>query len=162
VLDLEGLADIADAEGITLVVDNTLATPYLRRPFEWGADVVVHSATKFIGGEAYHGLHPLEAFEEAAYISRARVSLLRSFGSSIAPQNAYNFLQGLKPDEQALSGITPELVRLSVGIDDILADLAGLCPLPNSSADACPRRRACRDCRRGRGRGRRRRWWSGG
>jgi len=126
VLDLEGLADVAHAEGIPLVVDNTLATPYLLRPFEWGADVVVHSATKFIGGhgtsiggvivdsgrfpwrdnprfphfnepdEAYHGLHPLEAFEEAVYISRARVSLLRSFGSSIAPQNAFNFLQGLE------------------------------------------------------------------
>jgi O-acetylhomoserine (thiol)-lyase len=126
VLDLEGLADIAHGEGIPLVVDNTLATPYLLRPFEWGADVVVHSATKFIGGhgtsiggvivdagrfpwrdnprfphfnepdEAYHGLHPLDTFEELAYISRARLSLLRAFGSSIAPQNAFNFLQGLE------------------------------------------------------------------
>jgi O-acetylhomoserine (thiol)-lyase len=126
VLDLEGLSDIAHAAGIPLVVDNTLATPYLLRPFEWGADVVVHSATKFIGGhgtsiggvivdsgrfpwrdnprfphfnepdEAYHGLHPLDAFEDAAYISRARVTLLRSLGSAIAPQNAFNFLQGLE------------------------------------------------------------------
>jgi O-acetylhomoserine (thiol)-lyase len=126
VLDLEGLAPIAHDAGIPLVVDNTLATPYLLRPLEWGADVVVHSATKFIGGhgtsiggvivdggtfpwrgnprfphfnhpdESYHGLDYVEAFEDAAYISRARLSLLRSFGSSIAPQNAFNFLQGLE------------------------------------------------------------------
>jgi O-acetylhomoserine (thiol)-lyase len=126
VLDLEGLAPIAHDAGLPLVVDNTLATPYLLRPLEWGADVVVHSATKFIGGhgtsiggvivdggtfawrgnprfphfnhpdESYHGLDYVEAFEDAAYISRARLSLLRSFGSSIAPQNAFNFLQGLE------------------------------------------------------------------
>ncbi|WCB95220.1 O-acetyl-L-homoserine sulfhydrylase [Baekduia alba] len=126
VLDLEGLAPIAHDAGIPLVVDNTLATPYLLRPLEWGADVVVHSATKFIGGhgtsiggvivdggtfpwrgnprfphfnhpdESYHGLDFVEAFEDAAYISRARLTLLRSFGSAIAPQNAFNFLQGLE------------------------------------------------------------------
>jgi O-acetylhomoserine (thiol)-lyase len=126
VLDLEGLSEIAHSEGIPLVVDNTLATPYLLRPFEWGADVVLHSATKFIGGHgtsiggviidsgkfpwrdnprfphfnapdpAYHGLVPVDAFEEAAYIRRARVTLLRPFGSAIAPQNAFNFLQGVE------------------------------------------------------------------
>jgi len=126
VLDLEGISSIAHEAGIPLVVDNTLATPYLLRPFEWGADVVVHSATKFIGGhgtsiggvlvdsgrfawrgnprfpnfnqpdEAYHGLDFVESFEEAAYISRARLTLLRAFGSAIAPQNAFNFLQGLE------------------------------------------------------------------
>jgi O-acetylhomoserine (thiol)-lyase len=126
VLDLEGISAIAHEHGIPLVVDNTLATPYLLRPLEWGADIVVHSATKFIGGhgtsiggvivdggtfawkgnprfphfnepdDSYHGLDFVEAFEDAAYISRARLSLLRAFGSAIAPQNAFNFLQGLE------------------------------------------------------------------
>jgi O-acetylhomoserine (thiol)-lyase len=109
-----------------LVVDNTFATPYLFRPFEHGADIVVHSATKYIGGhgtaiggiivdsgkfdwassgkfpeltepnESYHGLKYTEVFKEAAYIVKARTTTLRDKGSSISPQNVFLFLQGLE------------------------------------------------------------------
>ncbi|HEU5480695.1 MAG TPA: O-acetylhomoserine aminocarboxypropyltransferase/cysteine synthase family protein [Candidatus Tumulicola sp.] len=126
VLDVERVARIAHAHGVPLIVDNTLATPYLLRPIEWGADVVVHSATKFIGGHgtaiggaivdggtfdwaadprfaefvepdpSYHGLSYTAAFGDRAYILKARVQLLRDLGSALSPFNAWLLLQGLE------------------------------------------------------------------
>jgi len=125
VADLETLAGIAHAHGLPLVVDNTFATPYLCRPFEFGADIVVHSATKFIGGHgtsiggvivdsgrfnwangkfpglaqpdpSYHGVVFAEACGPAAYIVKARVTLLRDTGAALSPFNSFLFLQGLE------------------------------------------------------------------
>ncbi len=124
-LDIEAVASIAHEEGLPLIVDNTMPTPYLIRPIEHGADVVVHSATKFIGGHGtsiggvivdsgkfdwtngkfpgltepdptYHGLRFVEAFGPAAYIAKARVALLRDIGPALSPFNAFLFLQGLE------------------------------------------------------------------
>jgi O-acetylhomoserine (thiol)-lyase len=126
VLDIEGVAAIAHASGVPLVVDNTLATPYLLRPIEWGADIVVHSATKFIGGHgttiggvivdggtfdwiasgrfpafnepdsSYHGVRYVESFGNLAYLIKARVQLLRDLGAALSPFNAWLLLQGLE------------------------------------------------------------------
>ncbi len=124
-VDIEAVARIAHENGIPLVVDNTFGTPYLIRPFAFGADIVVHSATKFIGGhgtsigglivdggkfdwasgkfpnyttpdEGYHGLVFAEALGAAAYITRARVTLLRDTGAALSPFNAFLLLQGLE------------------------------------------------------------------
>ncbi|WP_206885758.1 homocysteine synthase [Alicyclobacillus mali (ex Roth et al. 2021)] len=124
--DLEAIADLAHEHGLPLIVDNTFATPYLCRPIEHGADIVIHSATKFIGGHgtsiggvmvdsgkfnwresgrfrgltepdpSYHGVVYTEAFGELAYILKARVQLLRDIGASLSPFNAWLFLQGLE------------------------------------------------------------------
>jgi O-acetylhomoserine (thiol)-lyase len=126
VLDIEGVAEIAHAHGLPLIVDNTLATPYQLRPIEWGADIVVHSATKFIGGHgtaiggviidggkfdwvasgrfadfsdpdpSYHGLRYVPVFGNLAYILKARVQLLRDVGAALSPFNAWLLLQGLE------------------------------------------------------------------
>ena len=125
VADLEAIAHIAHENGLPLIVDNTFASPYLCRPIEYGADIVVHSATKFIGGHgtsiggvivdsgkfnwnngkfpglsqpdpSYHGIVYTEACGNAAYITKARVSLLRDTGSAISPFNSFLFLQGLE------------------------------------------------------------------
>lgn len=126
VLDIRGVADVAHEAGVPLIVDNTVATPYLIRPFEWGADIVVHSATKFIGGHgtsigglivdsgafdfgagdrfpgmtepdpSYHGLQYWSALGPGAYIIKARVQLLRDLGAATTPFNAFLFLQGLE------------------------------------------------------------------
>jgi O-acetylhomoserine (thiol)-lyase len=126
VLDIEGIAAVARAHKIPLIVDNTLATPYLLRPFEYGANVIVHSATKFIGGhgtsiggllvdggnfdwaasgkfpeftdpdESYHGVRYTASFGNLAYIIKARVQLLRDLGAALSPFNAWLFLQGLE------------------------------------------------------------------
>jgi len=126
VLDIEAVASIAHEHDIPLIVDNTFATPYLCRPFEWGADIVIHSATKWIGGHgtsiggvivdsgkfdwaksgkfprltepdpAYHGLKYVEALGPLAYIIRARVRLLRDMGGPLSPFNSFLFLQGLE------------------------------------------------------------------
>ncbi len=124
-IDIEEVAAVAHSHGIPLIVDNTFATPYLLRPLEHGADIVVHSATKFIGGhgtsiggvivdggkfdwtsgrfpcltepdDSYHGLRFTEAAGAAAYIIKARVTLLRDLGASLSPFNAFLFLQGLE------------------------------------------------------------------
>lgn len=125
-VDIEKVAQIAHEAGIPLVVDNTFGTPYLIRPFEYGADIVVHSATKFIGGHGtsiggvivdsgkfdwkgsgkfgcltepdpnYHGVSYTDTFGPSAYIVRARVSVLRDTGSCISPFNSFLFLQGLE------------------------------------------------------------------
>ncbi len=125
-LDIAAVADIAHEAGIPLIVDNTMATPYLIRPVDHGADVVVHSATKFIGGHgtsiggvvvdsgrfdwgqndkfpglvepdaSYHGLKFFEALGPITYITKLRVSLLRDIGAALSPFNAFLFLQGLE------------------------------------------------------------------
>lgn len=125
-VDIRKAADIAHAHGIVLVVDSTFATPYLLRPFEYGADIVVHSATKFIGGHgtalggviiesgtfdwaasgkypqitepdpSYHGVSFLKAAGAAAFVTRIRAVLLRDMGASVAPLHAFLFLQGLE------------------------------------------------------------------
>ena len=124
-IDIEKVAAIAHENGIPLIVDNTFATPYLLKPIEYGADIVVHSATKFIGGHgtsiggvivdagkfdwasgkfpnytkpdpSYHGLEFAPALGAAAYITRARVTLLRDTGAALSPFNSFLFLQGLE------------------------------------------------------------------
>jgi len=125
VLDMEPIADLAHSHGIPLMIDNTFASPWLCRPFEWGADIVVHSATKFIGGHgvviagviaesgrfpwdsgkfgvmtdpspAYHGLRFWENFREYAYLTKARAELLRDVGAAISPFNSFLLLMGLE------------------------------------------------------------------
>ncbi|MCL4127195.1 UNVERIFIED_CONTAM: hypothetical protein GTU68_002350 [Idotea baltica] len=94
VVDLEKLAEIAHAAGVPLIVDNTVATPYLCRPIELGADIVVHSLTKYIGG---HGTSIGGIIvDSAAYIGRCRVVPLRNTGAAISPMNAFQILQGLE------------------------------------------------------------------
>lgn len=125
-IDIEAAAAIAHRHGIPLIVDNTFATPYLLRPIEHGADIVVHSASKFIGGHgtsiggvivdggtfdwagsgrfpgltqpnaSYHGVVFAEAAGAAAYITKARVTLMRDSGAVLSPFNAFLFLQGLE------------------------------------------------------------------
>jgi len=125
-VDIEAVAKIAHDNGIPLIVDNTFGTPYLIRPIEYGADIVVHSATKFIGGHgtsiggvivdsgkfdweasgkfpgltqpdpSYHGLVYTKAFGAAAYIVKARAQLLRDTGACISPFNSFLLLMGLE------------------------------------------------------------------
>ena len=125
-LDISGVAEVGHNYGIPLIVDNTVATPYLINPISLGADVVVHSMTKFIGGHgnsiggiivdggkfdysestrfknfvepdpSYHGLKYWPDLGHGSFIIKARVQLLRDLGSSVTPQNAFNFLQGLE------------------------------------------------------------------
>ena len=126
VVDIESVAKIAHKHKIPLVVDNTFATPYLVRPIEYGADIVVHSATKFIGGHgtsiggvivdggkfdweasgkfdsltkpnpSYHGISFTQACGAAAFVTKARAILLRDTGATLSPFNAFLFLQGLE------------------------------------------------------------------
>lgn len=125
VLDIEKVAAVAHENGIPLIIDSTFATPYLCRPIEFGADIVVHSATKFIGGHgtsmgglvidggkfdwnngkfpllsepdpSYHGIRYTEALGALAYIIRLRVQVLRDLGACLSPFNSFQFLQGLE------------------------------------------------------------------
>src|SRR4051812_45484936 len=125
VLDIEALAAIAHEHELPLIVDNTFATPFLCRPIDWGADIVVHSATKFIGGHgtsiggvvvdsgrfnwsngrfpviadpspAYHGLQFHETFGTYGYLTKLRAESLRDLGGCMSPFNAFLFLQGLE------------------------------------------------------------------
>lgn len=126
VLDIRAVADVAHKAGLPLMIDSTFSTPYLNRPFDWGADIVMHSATKFIGGHGiaiggvvvdsgrfdwtasdkfptltqpyagYHGLAFAEEFGPAAFIMRARAEGLRDFGAAMSPQTAFYLLQGLE------------------------------------------------------------------
>ncbi len=125
VLDIEAVAKIAHEHRTPLMVDNTFPTPYLCRPFDWGADIVVHSATKFIGGHgtsiggvvvesgvfdwsngrfpvvadpspAYHGLSFHETFGMYGYLMKLRAETLRDLGAAMSPFNAFLFLQGLE------------------------------------------------------------------
>ena len=126
IVDLEKVAAIAHEAGIPLIVDNTLATPYLCRPFEWGADIVCHSTTKFLSGHghalggmviesgrfdwsqgnrfpsltdpepAYHGLKFFENFGDFAFTTKARAVALRDFGPTLSPMNAFLTLTGIE------------------------------------------------------------------
>ena len=126
VLDIEGVAAVAHKHGIPLIVDNTFGTPYLIRPLEHGADIVVHSATKFLGGHgsslggvivdggkfdwkqndkfptlakpdpSYHGIVFADAVGAAAYVTRIRAVILRDTGAAISPFNAFILLQGVE------------------------------------------------------------------
>lgn len=125
-IDIERVAQIAHENGLPLIVDNTFATPYLLRPIEYGADIIVHSATKFIGGHgtsiggvivdsgkfdwigsgrfpgltepdpSYHGVRFAYDVGAAAYIAKIRVQLLRDTGACLSPFNSFLFLQGLE------------------------------------------------------------------
>ena len=126
VLDIPGVAEIAHAAGVPLLIDNTFATPYLSRPIELGADIVMHSITKWIGGHGvaiggvivdggafdwaasgkfptitepyagYHGIVFAEEFGPSAFIMRARAEGLRDFGACLSPANAFHLLQGVE------------------------------------------------------------------
>jgi O-acetylhomoserine (thiol)-lyase len=125
IVDIEALADIAHEAGIPLVVDNTVPSPYLCRPFDWGADIVVHSATKYIGGHGttmggvivesgkfkwdngnfpemtepspgYHGVRFYETFGDFGYTMKARMEIMRTFGPALSPINAWLLLQGIE------------------------------------------------------------------
>jgi O-acetylhomoserine (thiol)-lyase len=125
VADLEGLADVAHAAGVPLIVDSTIPTPYLNRPIEWGADVVIHSATKFLGGHGttlggvvvesgrfhwaserfplfdeavphYGGLNWHGNFGEYAFLTRLRSEQLRDVGPTLAPHSAFLLAQGVE------------------------------------------------------------------
>jgi len=102
VLDIETVAGIAHAHELPLIVDNTFATPYLCRPVEWGADIVIHSATNGRFGvvadpsPAYHGLQFHETFGTYGYLMKLRAETLRDLGAAMSPFNAFLFLQGLE------------------------------------------------------------------
>ncbi|MBC7319739.1 homocysteine synthase [bacterium] len=124
-LDIEKVADIAHEAEVPLIIDNTIPSPYLVRPIDHGADIVIHSATKFIGGHGtsiggiivdsgkfnwnngkfpeitepdatYHGLKYIEKFGDSAYIAKARLQLMRDLGACMSPFNAFLFLLGLE------------------------------------------------------------------
>ncbi len=126
VMDIESVADVAHRNGLPLMVDSTFATPYLMKPIEHGADIVMHSLTKFMGGhgvalggvlvdgghfdwdasgkfptltepyDGYHGLAFSEEFGPGAFVARARAEGLRDFGATISPMNAFQILQGVE------------------------------------------------------------------
>lgn len=125
VLDFEAVAGIAHRAGVPLVIDNTFPSPYLCRPFKWGADIVIHSMTKFLGGHgtsiggiivdsgkfdwtngkfpgmtepdpSYHGMKFSEEFGNMAYLVKARVQMLRDLGPALSPFNAFLILQGIE------------------------------------------------------------------
>ncbi len=126
VVDIEAVARVAHEAGVPLIVDNTMATPYLCRPIEWGADLVTHSTTKFLDGHgnalggmvvesgrfdwsqgnrfpaltepepAYHGLRFFENFGDFAFTTKARAVALRDFGPTMAPMNAFLTLTGIE------------------------------------------------------------------
>ena len=125
VLDIEAVANIAHAAGIPLIIDSTFATPYLCRPIDYGADIVVHSITKWLGGhgtsiggvliesgsfpwdngnfpamtepsEGYHGIRFFETFGDFGFTMKARMETLRTMGPSLSPFNAFLFLQGIE------------------------------------------------------------------
>ena len=126
IFDIEGVSKVGHDNGIPLIIDNTVATPYLIRPIEWGADIVLHSLTKFMGGHgtsiagsitdagtfdyaasgrfpnftepdpSYHGLAYFPALGHGAFILKARVQMLRDLGMAISPFNAFQILQGIE------------------------------------------------------------------
>ena len=125
IVDIEAIAAIAHEAGVPLMVDNTVPSPYLCRPFDWGADIVVHSATKYIGGHGttmggvvvesgkfkwdngnfpemtepspgYHGVRFYETFGDFGYTMKARMEIMRTFGPTLSPMNAWLLLQGLE------------------------------------------------------------------
>lgn len=168
VADIEEIAKIAHEHKIPLIVDNTFATPYLLRPFDYGADVVIHSATKFIGGHgssiggvivdsgkfdweasgkfseltqpnpSYHGVRFTEAFPDTAYIIKARATLLRDKGSSISPFNAFLFLQSL----ETLSYRVKEHVKNTLAVIEYLKTKPQVLKITHPSLPEHPSHRA--------------------
>ncbi len=147
VLDIEAVATIAHDAGIPLVVDSTFATPYLCRPIEYGADIVMHSATKFIGGHgitlggvlvdggrfdwstgcfpalsepspSYHGVAFAEHFGPTAFVMKARLEGLRDFGACMNPQAAFYLLQGLETLPLRMERHVANAVRVATYLDE--------------------------------------------
>src|SRR5207249_3411128 len=200
VLDIEAVAKIAHDNGVPLVVDNTFASPYLCRPIDFGADIVVHSATKFICGhgttmggaivdagrfpwnngkfpgmtepsKGYHNLRFFEYFGDFGWLMKVRAEMLRDYGPCQSPFNAFLLLQGLETlhvrmerhvanvgactsliihpastthqqlndAELAACGIGPEMIRVSIGIEDIDDLLWDLGQALEKSQQAAPR-----------------------
>lgn len=143
IADIEGLSKVAHRNGIPLIVDNTVASPYLFRPIEYGADVVIHSMTKYISGHgnsmggvvidsgkfdwvgsgkfdeltepdpSYHGISYTQMFKESAYIVKARVQLLRDLGNCISPFNAYLTLLGLETLSLRMQRVSDTALRIA-------------------------------------------------
>ena len=142
VFDISAVAQVAHENNLPLVIDNTFASPYLCRPIEHGADIVVHSATKFIGGHGtsiggvivdsgrfpwnqgrfpqllepspgYHGIRFYETFGDMAYIVKARVEGLRDFGPALSPFNSFLFLQGLETLKLRMQAHTSNAQRVA-------------------------------------------------
>lgn len=147
VLDIETVAQIAHDNALPLIVDNTFPTPYLLRPFEFGADIIIHSATKFIGGhgtsiggvivdsgnfnwdngkypglvepdDSYHGISYVNDVGEAAYITKARVQLLRDLGSAVSPFNVHEFLIGLETLHLRMQRHSENALRVAQYLND--------------------------------------------
>lgn len=147
VADIVGLAEIAHAAGIPLIIDNTFATPYHCRPLSFGADIVIHSATKWIGGHgtsiggviidggrfpwnngkfpeftepdpAYHGVRFWDTFGSASFITRARALLLRDLGPALSPFNSFLFLQGLETLHLRMERHAQNAMQIAVYLQD--------------------------------------------
>ena len=145
ILDLEALAALADSKHIPLIIDNTFATPYLCRPIDWGATIVTHSATKFIGGHgtsiggavadsgkfnfarfpsiadpspSYHGLRFFDTFGHYGFLMKLRVETLRDTGACISPMNSFLLIQGL----ETLSLRMERHVSNAMGVAKFLAE----------------------------------------
>ena len=151
-IDIEAVADIAHRHGLPVVIDNTFATPYLLRPIEHGADIIVHSATKFLGGHgaglggiivdsgkfdwrasgrfphltepnaSYHGVSFVDALGACAFIVYVRALILRDTGATISPYNAFHFIHGL----ETLSLRVERHVENALKIVDFLAQHANV------------------------------------
>jgi O-acetylhomoserine (thiol)-lyase len=165
VLDIEAIAAIASEHGSPLVVDNTFATPYLCRPIEWGADIVVHSATKFLGGHgtsiggvvidsgrfdwsngrfpvvadpspAYHGLAFHETFGVYGFLMKLRAETLRDLGASMSPFNAFLFLLGV----ETLSLRMQRHVENALGVARWLREQPGVIEVRHPGLEGSPYR----------------------
>ncbi len=146
VLDIEGVAKVAHDHNIPLIIDNTFATPYVCKPIEWGADIVIHSATKWIGGHgtaiggividggkfdwnndkfpgfteedrSYNGLRYGIDVGPAAFITKLRVQLLRDLGACLSPQNAFLLLQGLETLHLRVERHTENALKIAEHLD---------------------------------------------
>jgi O-acetylhomoserine (thiol)-lyase len=168
ILDIEPVAEIAHSIGAPLIVDNTFATPYLCRPLEWGADIVVHSLTKFLGGHgtsiggivvesgefdwsngrfpvvaepspAYHGLPFHETFGVYGLLMKLRAESLRDLGAALSPFNAFLFLQGI----ETLSLRMDKHVANALGIAQFLQSHPGVSRVGHPGLDSSPYRALC-------------------
>ncbi|MFI8687972.1 O-acetylhomoserine aminocarboxypropyltransferase/cysteine synthase family protein [Rossellomorea sp. NPDC077527] len=146
VLDIEAVAKVAHDNHIPLIIDNTFATPYVCKPIEWGADIVIHSATKWIGGHgtaiggvvidggkfdwnhekfpgfteedrSYNGLRYAQDVGPAAFITKLRVQLLRDLGACLSPQNAFLLLQGLETLHLRIERHTENALKIAEHLD---------------------------------------------
>src|SRR5690554_304436 len=148
IVDLQALADVAHKHGVPLIVDNTVATPVLCRPFDFGADIVIQALTKYMGGHgtsiagaivdsgkfpwkgnprfpqfnepdpSYHGVIYAEALGAAAYIGRARVVPLRNMGAALSPMNAFQILQGIETLALRMDRICENAVKVATHLQN--------------------------------------------